>query len=345
VKALRLYGWGQPPRLAHVDRPEPCGEQVLVRVEAAGLCQSDLHVLDARPGDLPFAPPFTLGHEIAGRVEAAGPASGATPGDRVVVYGPWGCGRCRQCATGRENYCDARAELSWAGVGLGRDGGMADHVLVPSARHLEAIGDLDAGQAAPLTDAGLTSYHAVRLCASELDEGSTAAVIGVGGLGHVAIQLLRALTPATVFAVDLREEALALADRCGAHRGFRVSADTGRALRAAAGGHGVDVVLDFAGTGATLELAAGCLRAGGEFVVVGSGGGRLTLAKGGPLPPGGRVCMPYWGTRRQLTEVVALARGDALSLEVERFPLSAAGDAIERLRSGRINGRAVLIPD
>jgi propanol-preferring alcohol dehydrogenase len=293
-----------------------------------------------------FRPPFTLGHEIAGRVEAVGPAvAGIAPGDRVAVYGPWGCGECRRCAAGRDNYCDRRSELPWAGAGLGVDGGMAEYVLVPSAGHLEPIGELDPVQAAPMTDAGLTSYHAIQRCRQALEEGSSVAVIGVGGLGHLAVQILRALTPSRVLAVDVREEALALADRCGAHLSTRMSADTSRVLRTASGGYGVDVVLDFAGTDSTLDLSARSLRSGGELVVVGSGGGRLSVRKPGPLPQGGRVSLPFWGTRAELTEVISLGRAGSLRVEVERFPLSAAHEALARLRAGRLKGRAVLVPD
>jgi alcohol dehydrogenase, propanol-preferring len=346
VRALRLPGWGLPPALTDVDQPTPREEEILVRVEAAGLCHSDLHVVDARPGDLPFPTPFTLGHEIAGWVAAVGPAvSGVIVGGRVVVYGPWGCGQCQRCSVGRENYCDRRADLSWAGAGLGRDGGMADYVVVPSARYLEPIGDLDPAQAAPLSDAGLTPYHAIQLCRPALAEGSTVAVIGVGGLGHLAVQLLRALTPAQVIAVDVREEALALADRCGAHLCTRASADTDRVLRTASGGYGVDAVLDFAGTGSTLDLAARSLRTNGDLVVVGSGGGQLTVRKSGPLPQGCRISLPFWGTRSELAEVISLGRSGALHVEVERFPLSAVHEAMTRLRAGELKGRAVLIPD
>lgn len=346
MRALRLPDWGLPPVLTDVERPAPRDGEVLLRVEAAGLCHSDLHVIDASPGGLPFCAPFTLGHEIAGRVAAVGPAvAGIAPGDRVAVYGPWGCGECRRCSAGRDNYCDRRSELPWAGAGLGLDGGMADYVLVPSARHLEPIGESDAVQAAPLTDAGLTSYHAIQRCRPALGEGSTVAVIGVGGLGHLAIQILRTLTPSRVLAVDVREEALALADRCGAHLSTRVSGDTGRVLRAASDGYGVDVVLDFAGTDATLDLAARSLRADGELVVVGSGGGRVSVRKPGPLPQGGRISLPFWGTRPELTEVISLGRSGALHVEVERFPLSAAHEALARLRAGQLKGRAVLVPD
>ncbi|GAA4691705.1 NAD(P)-dependent alcohol dehydrogenase [Phytohabitans rumicis] len=334
-RALRLLEPGRPPALVEVDRPVPRGTEVLVRVTAAGLCHSDLHVIDAAP----FATPYTLGHEVAGQVARVGPdATGVAPGDPVVVYGPWGCGGCARCAAGRDNYCDRRAELTWAGVGLGRDGGMADHLLVPSARYLVPIGDLDPAQAAPLADAGLTPYHAIQRCLPALRVDATVAVIGVGGLGHVAIQLLRALTPSRVIAVDVRPEALALADKYGAHASVPASADADRHLR------GADVVLDFAGTEATLALAARSLRADGDLVIVGSGGGQLTVRKPGPLPPGGRVSLPFWGTRAELADVVALARSGAITVEVERFPLTAAADAIDRLRAGRLTGRAVLIP-
>lgn len=171
------------------------------------------------------------------------------------------------------------------------------------------------------------------------------AVIGVGGLGHLAVQLLRALTPSRVIALDVRAEALALADRCGAHLSIPASPDGHDRLRAATDGKGADAVLDFAGTDATLALAAHGLRADGDLVIVGSGGGHLPVRKPGPLPPGCRVSLPFWGTRAELVEVVALARAGAVRVEAEVFPLSAAPDAIDRLRAGRLDGRAVLVPD
>lgn len=346
MRALRLTAWGKPPALTEVERPVPRGAEVLVRVEAAGLCRSDLHVLDAPAGALPYRPPFTLGHEVAGRVAALGPAADRVAvGERVVLYGPWGCGGCDRCAAGRDNYCDRRDALAWHGVGLGRDGGMAGHVLVPSARHLVPIGDLPADQAAPLSDAALTSYHAVAGLRHMLGAGTTVLVIGVGGLGHLAVQLLGTLTPSRILAVDVREEALALAHRSGAHFVTLSRAGIDRALRAESGGSGVDAVLDFVGGPESMKLAVGLLRAGGELVVVGSGGGHLTVRKPGLLPPGFRLSLPYWGTRPELAEVVALARSGAIQVETERFPLSAAPEALDRLREGRVRGRVVLVPD
>lgn len=368
MRAVRLTHWGGPPVITEVERPTPSGEEVLIQVEAAGLCRSDLHVLAAQPGALPYRPPFTLGHEVAGRVVERGPdATGPEAGERVVVYGPWGCGKCGRCSAGAENYCDRRAALDAAyagtGVGLGRDGGLADFLRVPSGRLLLPVGDLDPAQAAPLSDAGLTSYHAIAGIRSALGgtgggtgadtesgrtdvgAGASVAVIGVGGLGHLAIQILRATTSAQVLAVDVRDEAIALAEECGAHFGTVVRTDTADVLRKWTGGAGVDAVLDFAGTTATFRLGVSALRAGGELALVGSGGGELTVRKPGALPPGVRISLPFWGTRRDLEQVIALARSGAVKVETERFPLSRAVEAIDALRSGGIRGRAVLVPD
>jgi propanol-preferring alcohol dehydrogenase len=346
MQAVRLTEWGREPALADLERPVPRGTEVLVRVEAAGLCQSDVHVIDAAEGALPYRPPFTLGHEVAGHVAALGPdAEGTAAGERVVVHGPWGCGNCTRCAAGRDNYCDRRSDLEWHGVGLGRDGGMAEYLVVPSARHLVPIGDLPAAQAAPLSDAGLTSYHALAGVRHALGEGSVALVIGVGGLGHLAVQMVRATTPSRVLAVDIREEAVELALRSGAHLGVPMRADTAKVLRAETGGVGVDAVLDFVGNEATFALAVQLLRPGGELAVVGSGGGRLTVRKPGFLPAGFRLSLPFWGTRPELAEVIALARAGSLHVQTEQFPLSAAPEAFGLLRRGRVHGRAVLLPD
>ncbi|MCP2242233.1 NAD(P)-dependent alcohol dehydrogenase [Lentzea aerocolonigenes] len=343
--AVRLSTWGGHPELTEAEVPDPIGDEVLVRVEAAGVCHSDLHVLDARPGTLPYRLPFTLGHEIAGRVAAIGTeARGVTIGERVVVHGPWGCGQCRRCVAGQDNYCDRRAGLEWSGAGLGRDGGMAGHVLVPHARHLVPAGELDATQAAPLTDAGLTPYHAIAGLVDELGEDSAVAVVGVGGLGHLAVQLLRALTPSRVVAVDTREDALELAHSCGAHLGTLARADTADVLRAATGGTGFDAVLDFVGNDATLALGAATLRTGGTLVALGSGGGRLMIGKPGPLPQGATLSLPFWGTGPELHAVVALALAGKLRVATDVRPLTEAVQAFDDLRAGRVLGRVVLVP-
>ena len=345
MKALRFEAWQSAPRLGDVPWPKAGLEDVVIEVLAAGLCHSDLTVVDAPAGALPFDLPFTMGHETAGRVVSIGSeVSGLATGDAVVVYGPWGCGHCPRCQAGSHNYCDDRAALTAAGVGLGVDGGMAEALRIPAWRAVP-IGDLDPVMAAPLTDAGLTPYHAIARSRHHLTDDAVALVIGVGGLGHLAIQILRATTRATVVAVDTREAALELADRCGAHAVVRAGDDADREVREVSGGRGADVVFDFVGSDVSLELAAASLRVAGELNLVGSGRGVLRTSKPGPLPMGASVVVPFWGTRTELVEVVDLARAGKLRVETESFALSDAATAFARLREATLAGRAVLVPD
>lgn len=345
MQALQLTGWKQPGELVEVEQPEPGPGQVLVRIGGAGACHSDLHLMhDFEPGMMPWSPPFTLGHENAGWVEALGAGvSGLEVGEAVAVYGPWGCGLCRRCALGMENYCE-RPELTGAAVGgLGADGGMASHMLVPSVRHLVPIGDLDPAEAAPLTDAGLTPYHAVKRGLHLLTPGSVAVVIGVGGLGHLAVQMLRALSPATVIAVDQRDDALRLAESVGAHHAVVSDDDAVATIRDLSGGQGADVVLDCVGVDATLALGAAASRVLGQLTIVGIGGGTLPLGFF-TIPYEVSVATTYWGTLPELHEVLAMARAGLITPHVQRFALDEAPAVYERLAAGDIDGRAVIVP-
>lgn len=336
--AHRLTAWGAPPSWATVPVPRPGPGQVLVRVLAVGLCHSDLHVVDARPGVMAFEPPFTLGHEVAGEVAAVGAGVVAwRPGDRVAVHGVWGCGRCRHCLNGRENYCLDRGPA--VGGGLGADGGLAAYQLVPAERFLVAADGLPPAVVAPLTDAGLTSYHAVTRSLPRLHPGATAVVIGVGGLGHLAIQLLRASGAVTVVAVDTRQSARDLARRHGA---VEVSAGGDDAVATLRRLGGADLVLDFVGAPATVALGVAVLRADGELTVVGGAGGELVVGKHVGLPPGVRVSLPFWGTRAELHAVLELARHGRLQPEVTTFAASDVEAAYSAMRAGAVLGRAVV---
>jgi alcohol dehydrogenase, propanol-preferring len=338
-----MTGAGRAGLVAMAD-PIPGPGQVRLDVLAAGVCHSDLHVLDSGAGS-GWALPFTLGHEICGRVAALGPGvEDLAAGDQVVVHAPYGCGRCARCAAGVTNYCDRRRSLPAAGVGLGIDGGMADAVLVDRERLVPASG-LDPLEAATLTDAGLTSFHAVAGCREALAEpGAVAVVVGVGGLGHLAVGILRALTAAHVVAIDTRDEALELAERCGAGSVARPGAAVA-GVAAASEGRGADVVLDFAAAQASLDLAVSLLRTAGELVVVGSGGGSIAVTKPGSLPAGARLRLPFWGSRAELAEVVELARCGRLSIRATAYGLADADRAFDELRRGRVVGRAVLVPN
>ena len=346
MRALQFTGWKQPPELREIADPDPEPGEVVIKVGGAGACHSDLHVMDEfEEGMMPFELPFTLGHENAGWVHALGAGvTGFEVGDPVAVYGPWGCGRCTRCRVGMENYCVNAAEIGAAGGGLGRDGGMADFMLVPDGRLLVPLGDLDPIQAAPLTDAGLTPYHAIARCRDQLGAGTTAVVIGAGGLGHMAVQILEAITAATVIVVDQRQEALDLAAKIGADHTVLSGPDAAEEIRDLTSGLGAELVLDLVGVDATLQLAAATVRTLGELTIVGIGGGTLPV-NFFSVPYEASVNTTYWGSVTELMEVITLAQQGKLTAHVTEFGLSQAIAAYDQLRNGELQGRAVITPD
>ncbi|MCZ7419958.1 MULTISPECIES: NAD(P)-dependent alcohol dehydrogenase [unclassified Micromonospora] len=348
MRALRLPAWKTEPELVEVDDPTPGPGQVVVRIGAAGACHSDLHLMhDFEAGGLPWNPPFTLGHENAGWVHRLGSGvTGLEVGQPVAVYGPWGCGRCARCRVGVDNYCEnpAAAPVPGGGGGLGLDGGMAEYELVPDARHVLPLPDgLDPVDAAPLTDAGLTPYHAIRRSWPKLPPGSTAVVIGVGGLGHVGVQILKATTAARVVAVDTREEALRLAEECGADLTMRSAEGTAEEIRRATGGRGADVVLDFVGADATLRLGVAAARTVGDLTIVGLGGGSLSVGFFS-VPYEVSIQTTYWGSRPELLEVLDLGARGLVRPKTTTFGLDEAMRAYRMMQDGSLEGRAVIVP-
>jgi propanol-preferring alcohol dehydrogenase len=348
MQALRLLEWRSDPVLCDVDEPVPGPGQVVVRIGGAGACHSDLHLLhDFEPGLLPWAPPFTLGHENAGWVHALGPGvTGLEVGQPVAVYGPWGCGACERCRIGIETLCEnpAAAPVPMGGGGLGLDGGMAEFMLVPAARQLVPLPDgLDPVSAAPLTDAGLTPYHAIRRSWPKLAPGTTAVVIGVGGLGHLAVQILKATTAARVVAVDTRKDALTLATHCGADLAVESGPESLAEIRGATHGRGADVVLDFVGADGTLALGAGVARPLGDLTIVGIAGGTLPVSFFS-VPYEVSIQSTYWGTRTELVEVLDLGARGLVHPKITTFSLDDAADAYVQMQAGHLEGRAVVTP-
>ncbi len=325
--------------------PSPGPGEVLVKVGGAGACHSDLHLLEAPAGSRVFSLPFTLGHENAGWVEKMGPgATGFAPGDPVIVYGPWGCGLCMNCRQGMENYCETPGKPSPGGLG-GTDGGMAEYLLVPSTRYLIPLGSLDPREAAPLTDAGLTSYHAVKRSVHLLGPGSTAVVIGAGGLGQMAIQVLKALCSATtVVAVDTSADKLKIAKEMGADEALISGDDAVKRVKDMTRGQGAEVVLDFVGVNPTLTMAAQVARVLGHLTIVGLGNAALPVNFNSP-PKECSVAAPFWGSIPELIEVITLAQSGKIQMLVEHFPLDRAGEAYRLLHDGKIQGRAVITPN
>lgn len=337
MRAAQLVEYGKPFEVRETPIPEPGPGEILVRIGGSGVCHSDLHV---RSGEMPMLPglPWTLGHENAGWVEALGPGvEGVEVGSPVAVFGGWGCGRCRLCLSGQEQVCNV---LMWGGIG--RPGGYAEYLVVPAARHLVPLVDLDPATAAPLTDAGLTPYHAVKQALPRLVPGSTAVVIGIGGLGHFGLQFVRELSPARIVAVDVAETKRSLALELGADLALDPTADD-VAAAVKAGGEGAMAVFDFVGVDSTLGLAASCVGRQGMVVLVGLAGGSLPYSFMG-MPSESVVMGSSWGTRNELEEVLALASAGRLSFHLEKHPLEAINEVFDRLEAGAIVGRAVLVP-
>ncbi len=338
MKATRFIEVGKPIQLEELPDPAVGPTDVLVRIAGAGVCHSDLHVID---GEVNVRQrPITLGHENAGVIEAVGErVTDLQPGDGVAVFGAWGCGACPQCERGEDNLC-----LRPVFPGVTVDGGWAEKLLVPHPRNLVKLEGLDPVIAAPLTDAALTPYRAVRKVLSRLGPDKTLAIIGVGGLGHMALQIVRALAPATVVvAVDLSEDKLAMAAELGADHCVVAADDVGAAVQAATGGRGADAVIDFVGNDASLANAAASLAVGGKLVIVGIAGGTLNFSFW-KMPLECEVTTSIWGNRQELKEVLALARRGLIQPHIERQPLEAINDVIARLHGGDVRGRVVLTP-
>jgi NAD+-dependent secondary alcohol dehydrogenase Adh1 len=341
MKAIRVHSYGQPPQLDDVPEPRVTGpDDVIVRIGGAGLCRTDLHIVDGWLADfIPAELPLVIGHENAGWVHAAGPAvEHVAVGDPVICHPNLTCGVCGACRAGDDMRCAAGPSLP----GVTRAGGMAE-LFKTSAR---AIVKLDAGAEpaglAALADAGLTAYHAVRKAVPALGAGSSAVAVGVGGLGHIGVQCLKAMTPAEVIAVDTSEDALKLALDCGADHVVTADGRHAQQVRDLTGS-GAHAVFDFVGEDATIGDSVAMLRPGGTYYLVGYGG-TVTLPTI-PLVLGEiSIVANLIGTGSDLAGLVALAAQGKIKLRSSSYPLEAAGDALEDLRRGRIRGRAILTP-
>ena len=343
MRALRLVGFQREPELMEIPDPVPGPGEVVIKVGGSGACHSDLHLLWDMDASAVWQLPMTLGHENAGWVHALGAGvTGLSEGDPVAVYGAWGCGVCARCAVGMENYCERPSLIG--GGGLGADGGMADYLLVPHARHLVPLpAGLDPVTAAPLTDAGLTPYHAIRRSWPKLTPDATCVMIGMGGLGHIGVQIARATTAAQVIAVDVKPEALELARKVGAHHAVLSDENAAQTIRDLTGGRGADVVLDFFGSTETLNLARSVARVLGDVTIVGIGGGEVPL---GFFTQPYEVSMTttYWGSRPELAELLALAASGQITSESSIYSLDNGAKAYADLHAGAVTGRAVVVP-
>lgn len=344
MRAHQIVATSQPAELREVAIPEPGPGEILVKVGGAGLCHSDLHMMH---WPMPVPQPFTLGHETAGWVEACGPGvSGFETGEAVVVHGAWGCGRCRRCQADLEQYCELTSQPGTpAGSGLGRDGGLAEYLLVPAARHLVPLGDLDPRVWAPIDDAALTPYHALKRIQPLCTPDNWVMVEGIGGLGHAAVQLIKELTGARVVAVDVADDKLAMATSLGADAVVRGdAADAAAQVREATGGQGIAAALDCVGIDSTIALAMASVHPVSHIVVVGIGMGTAALNYMS-VPFETAISTTFWGTVTELRELLALARAGRFHLHIEQIALEDTADGYRRLEAGQVAGRIVALPN
>jgi NAD+-dependent secondary alcohol dehydrogenase Adh1 len=344
MKAVRLHSFGEPPTVDEVPEPRVSGpSDVLVKIGGAGVCRTDLHIIDGQWDAAMGTPlPYILGHENAGWVAETGPAvTNVAVGDTVILHPTPTCGLCRACRAGDDMHCE-HSEFP----GLSRDGGMAEYLLT-SARACVRLDPATRPQdVAALADAGITAYHAVRKAVPLLYPGTTAVVLGAGGLGHIGIQCLAALTATRIVVVDASPEALKLAGQLGADvtvPGGKGKGGHVEAVRELTGGAGADVVLDFVAEQGAEADGWNMTRPGGSYFVIGYGG-TLRIPTLDIISTERNIIGNIVGTYNELAELMALAQSGRVTLHTRSYPLEAAPDALADLDAGRVRGRAILIP-
>ena len=341
MKAVRLHEFHATPVVDEVPEPkinDPFG--VIVRIGGAGVCRTDLHIIDGQWDAAMGTPlPYTLGHENAGWVHEVGSAvTNVSPGDTVILHPTPTCGLCRACRAGDDMHCENSSF-----PGLSTDGGMAEYLLTSARACVKLDPETKPQDVAALADAGITAYHAVRKAIPLLYPGTTAVIIGAGGLGHIGIQCLAALTATRIVVVDRNPEALKLAEQLGAD--VTVTADGGQvdAVKDLTNGQGADVVLDFvAEQGAEMD-GWNMTRPAGSYYVIGYGG-TLHIPTLDIISTERNIIGNIVGTYNELAELMTLAEGGKVTLHTRTYPLTAAADALADLDAGRVRGRAILIP-
>ena len=341
MKAVRLHQYEELPKVEEVAEPKITGPlDVLVRIGGAGLCRTDLHIIEGQWKEKSgVILPYTLGHENAGWVHGIGSAvSNVAVGDTVIVHPLITCGLCRACRAGDDMHC---ANNAFPGVSI--DGGMANFLKTTARAVVKLDPSLAPKDIAALADAGLTAYHAVKKAANILYPGTKAVVIGAGGLGHIGIQCLKALTPAEIIVVDRSREALELTRQWGADHTVVVDGNEIAQVKDITNGQGAEAVIDFVGEGGAIEDGIAMLRRAGSYYVIGYGG-KLNVLMIDIISTEINFIGNLVGTYNDLAELMTLTAQGKVQLHTAMYPLDAALDAIHDLDSGKLRGRGILVP-
>jgi NAD+-dependent secondary alcohol dehydrogenase Adh1 len=341
MKAARLHVYHEPLALDEVDEPRAVGPlDVVVRIGAAGLCRTDLHIQEGQWAEKSGVTlPYTLGHENAGWIHEVG--SGVTNvevGDTVIVHPFITCGLCRPCRRGDDMHC-----VNGRFPGINRDGGFADFLLTSARSVIKLDPSLEPKDIAALADAGLTAIHAVKKALPVLGPGTRAVVIGAGGLGHIAIQCLAAMTPAEIIVVDPSESALELAAEVGADHAVSVDGSHVDKVRELTEGVGAEAILDFVGEKGAVEDGIAMIQDGGFYYVIGYGQ-NLTIPTIDIISREISFIGNLVGTYTDLEELMTLTAQGKVRLRTSRYPLDGINDAMADLDEGRLQGRGILVP-
>jgi NAD+-dependent secondary alcohol dehydrogenase Adh1 len=341
MKAVRLHSFHQAPVVDEVPEPKISGPlDVIVKIGGAGVCRTDLHIIDGQWDAATGTPlPYVLGHENAGWVHEVGSAvTSVAPGDTVILHPTPTCGLCRACRAGQDMHCSASTF-----PGLSSDGGMADYLLTSARACVKLDSSTRPQDVAALADAGITAYHAVRKALPLLYPGTTCVVVGAGGLGHIGIQCLSALTATRIVVVDKNPDALKLAEQLGAHHTVVADGNQVAAVTELTAGAGADVVLDFvAEEGAEHDGWRMTGRAGSYYVI--GYGGVVHIPTLDIISTERNVVGNIVGTYNELAELMVLAQQGKVTLHTRTYPLDQAAEAIADLDAGRVRGRAILVP-
>jgi NAD+-dependent secondary alcohol dehydrogenase Adh1 len=341
MKAVRLHTYHQRPVIE--DVPEPTAKDpfdVVVRIGGAGVCRTDLHIIEEQWADKSGVTlPYTIGHENAGWVQEIGSAvSNVDVGDTVILHPTPTCGLCHACRAGDDMHC-----LNGTFPGINTDGGMAEYLLTSARACIKLAPTTQPADVAALADAGITAYHAVRKAVPLLYPGTVCVVNGAGGLGHIGIQSLAALTATTIVVVDRNPDALQLAAKLGADHTILADGKQVDAVLDLTGGNGAEVVLDFVAEQGAQQDAFAMTRRGGSHYVIGYGS-NIDIPTIDLISTERNVIGNLVGTYNDLVELMVLAQAGKVTLHTRKYPLDAALDALADLDAGRVRGRAILTP-
>ena len=340
MKAVRIHGYHQQPVVDDIPEPKISGPlDVIVKIGGAGVCRTDLHIIEGQwEAAMNPSLPYVLGHENAGWVQEVGSAvTNVAPGDTVILHPTPTCGLCHACRAGNDMHCENSSF-----PGLSHDGGMAEYLLTSARCCVKLDPSTQPKDVAALADAGITAYHAVRKALPLLYPGTSAVVIGAGGLGHIGIQCVAALSAASLIVVDRNPDALKLAEQLGATHTVVADGSHVAAVQDLIKG-GANVVFDFvAEQGAENEGWAMTRRAGSYYVI--GYGGELHIPTLDVIGTERNVIGNIVGTYNDLAELMVLAQAGKVTLHTRAYPLAQAPEALADLDAGRVRGRAILVP-